>query len=328
MKRLILLAMGLMLLSVSAEARTYKLAMIPWMAWSPANVAEAKGFWKEQGVDVKVVVCTNPLQLFTVFKEKRVDIIFNMIGTGIGYHMNGLPVHIIAETDWSYGGDKIVIKNDLENPAIRSKPIGVYENSPAVLYFLDKYLSGAGHKLPDIRIAEMEADSLASHFIAGYFNVIVCYEPEASRAKNNGKGKIAATSADYEGVIPEGMIALDDMLGAIPKEDLAKILKGWVNAVKWSKDTANSKEYFDILKQQTFKDQKYSDGELTTMLANVRIHDLKTMTERNKDGGGTIAYLQDLKHFLQENKLLKKDFTPKDLFDNRAIIEALSSVKE
>lgn len=323
MKRLIMLAIGLMLFSVSAEAKTYKLAMIPWISWSPANVAEAKGFWKEQGVDVKVVVCTNPLQLFTVFKEKRVDIIFNMIGTGIGYYMNGLPVHIIAETDWSYGGDKIVIKNDLETPAIRNKPMGVYENSPAVLYFLDKYLSGTGHKLPDIRIAEMEADSLASHFIAGYFNVIVCYEPEASRAKNNGKGKIAATSADYEGIIPEGMIAFDDMLGAIPKEDLAKILKGWIKAVKWSQDTANSKEYFDILKQHTFKEQKYSDTELTAMLADVRVHDVKMLAERNKDGGGTIAYLQDLKRFLQENKLLKKDFSTKDVFDNKVIIDAL-----
>ena len=44
--------------------------------------------------------------------------------------------------------------------------------------------------------------------------------------------------------------------GNVP-EDLVKILKGWIKAVKWSQSPDNAKEYFDILKQQTFKDQKY-----------------------------------------------------------------------
>ncbi len=323
MKRLILLTIGMLLLSASAEAKIYKLAMIPWIAWSPASVAEAKGFWKEEGIDVKVVVCSNILQLFTLFNEKRVDIIFNMIGTGVGYHMNGLPVRIIAETDWSFGGDKIILKKDADITAIRGKPIGIYQNSPATLYFLDKYLSGINQKLSDIRLAEMEPDSLASHFIAGYFNVIVCYEPEASRAAKNGKGKAAATSADYEGVIPEGMIALEEMLAAIPKEDLVKILKGWIKAVKWTRQPDNVKEYFDIMKQQVFKDQNYSDSDLTKMLTDVRIHDVNMLIERSRDGGGTITYLHDLKRFLNENNLLKKNFVPKELFDNRAIVDGL-----
>jgi NitT/TauT family transport system substrate-binding protein len=323
MKRLILLTIGMLLLSASAEAKTYKLAMLQRIAWSPATAAEAKGFWTDEGVDVKVVVCANTLQLFTVFKEKRVDIVFDMIGTGVGYYMNGLPVRIIAETDWSHGGDKIIVKKDTDITAIKGKPIGIYQNSPATLYFLDKYLSGINQKISDIRLAEMEPDSLASHFIAGYFNVIVCYEPEASRAEKNGKGKVVATSANYEGVIPEGMIALEEILAAIPKEDLVKILKGWVKAVKWTQQPDNAKEYSEIMRQHLFKDQKYSDSELTAMLTDVRIHDAKVQTERNKDGGGAILYLQDLKRFLEENKLLKKDFAPKEIFDNRAIVEAL-----
>ncbi len=323
MKQLTLLVIGMLLLSASAEAKTYKIAMLQWIAWSPTNVAEVKGFWKDEGIDVKVVVCSNALQLFTLFNEKRVDIIFDMIGSGVGYYMNGLPVRIIAETDWSHGGDKVILKKDADITKIKGKPVGIYQNSPATLYFMDKYLSGINQKISDIRFAEMEPDSLASHFIAGYFNVIVCYEPEASRAEKNGKGKTVATSADYEGVIPEGMIALEEMLRAIPKEDLVKILKGWVKAVKWSQQPENAKEYFEIMRQHLFKDQKYSDSELTAMLADVRIHDVKMLTERSRDGGGTMAYLQELKRFADENKLLKKDFAPKELFDNRAIIEAL-----
>jgi NitT/TauT family transport system substrate-binding protein len=329
MKRLICLTIGfILLLGSAAYARTYKIAMLNWAAWSPANVAETKGFWKDQGLDVKVIVCTSPLQLFTLFKESRIDIAFDMIGNSIGYYMNGLPVRIIAETDWSYGSDKIIVKKDIDLAGLKGKPVGVYANSPAILYFLNRYLSGTGQKISDIRIAEMEADTLASHFIAGYFSMVVCYDPEATRAERDGKGRSAATSASYDGILPEGMIALEDTLAAIPKDDLVRILKGWIKAVSWSRNPSNLKEYMEILGQQTFKDKKHSETELKEMLSGVRIHDLRMQTERNTDGGGLALYLDDVKRFLEENRMLKKEFTPKAIFDNRAIMEAVKSEKE
>jgi len=329
MKRLLFLIFGFIVLSGgAADAKTYKIAILNRAAWSPANVAEAKGFWKDQGIDIKVIVCANPLQLFTLFKENRIDIAFDLIGNSIGYYMNGLPVRIIAETDWSYGSDKIIVKKDIDPAVLKSKPVGVHANTPAILYFLNRYLSGAGQKMSDIRIAEMEADTLASHFIAGYFGMIACYDPEATRAEKDGKGKTAASSASYEGIIPEGMIALEDTLTAIPKDDLVRILKGWIKAVKWSQNPSNLKEYLDIMGQQTLKDKKYSETELKNMLSGFRIHDLRMQTERNADGGGLALYLDDVKRFLEENRMLKKDFSPKAIFDNRAIIEAVKSEKE
>ncbi len=329
MKRLLFLMFGFILLFGStAYARTYKIAMLNRAAWSPANVAESKGFWKDQGLDVKVIICANPLQLFMLFKENRIDIAFDMIGNSIGYYMNGLPVRIIAETDWSYGSDKIIVKKDIDPAVLKSKPVGVHANTPAILYFLNRYLSGTGQKISDIRVAEMEADTLASHFIAGYFSMIVCYDPEAARAEQNGKGKSVVSSASYDGIIPEGMIALEDTLTAIPKDDLVKILKGWIKAVTWSKNPSNLKEYLDIMGQQTFKDKKYSETELKDMLSGFRIHDLRMQTERNADGGGLALYLDDVKRFLEENRMLKKDFSPKAIFDNRPIMEAVKSEKE
>ncbi len=124
----------ILLFGGAAYARTYKIAMLNRAAWSPVNVAEAKGFWKDQGLDVKVIVCANPLQLFTLFKENRIDIAFDMLGNSIGYYMNGLPVRIIAETDWSYGSDKIVVKKDIDPAVLKSKPVGVHANTPAIFW--------------------------------------------------------------------------------------------------------------------------------------------------------------------------------------------------
>ena len=36
------------------------IGVIPWIGWTPFVVAEEKGFFKDEGLDVKVVVFSNP----------------------------------------------------------------------------------------------------------------------------------------------------------------------------------------------------------------------------------------------------------------------------
>jgi hypothetical protein len=136
---------------------------------------------------------------------------------------------------------------------------------------------------------------------------------------------VVATSATYAGSILEGMLSLKDNLATIPPADLAGIFKGWVQAVAWSQNPANWKEYMDILNTRTFKgSQSYSEKDLQEMMAAVRIHDPQTQLARNQTGGGLSAYLQDLKAFLTTNNLLKKNFTPEEIFDNKTIVDVLS----
>ena len=76
----------------------------------------------------------------------------------------------------------------------------------------------------DIETVELEPEVLADNFIAGRFDVIVNYDPQALRAEREGDGQVAATSASYEGVIPKGLVARADVLESIPEVDLSKII--------------------------------------------------------------------------------------------------------
>ncbi|MBD3308533.1 hypothetical protein GF339_19055 [candidate division KSB3 bacterium] len=329
MKRMILIivmiACGLMSTQEMVQARTYKIASASWIAWSPAHVADVKGFWEDQGLDVRLVTIANPQENMNLFQRKLVDITFEMIGTAVGLYLDGLPVRILAETDWSHGGDKIIVKQDLETTELQGKPIGVYFDFPPVTYFLNQYLSSIGLQFSDTRIIEMEPDALADHFINDRFGIIVCFDPEARRAEEEGNGKVVATSATYPGSIPEGMIILEDTLQEIPEADLIKIFNGWIKAVEWSQNPANWQEYMEILNTQTFpNDPPYSEDVLREMLAAVRIHDTQTMLARNQDGGGLETYLEDLKTFLAANEMLTKDFTVQDIFANDVIVRTIS----
>ena len=327
MKRVLCTCLFVSLMFVNVSyARTYKIATVAWAGWSPANVADVKGFWKEEGIDVKVYTTANPLEALNLFRNKLVDIAFDMVGSMVGLYMDGLPISIIAETNWSHGGDKIIVKSDLDVAELKGKPIGVYFSQPSVLYFLNQYLSTIGLQASEARIIEMEADVLTEHFIAGRFGMIVAYDPHALRAVKEGNGKIVATSASYEGVIPEGMMALTDVLNEIPENDLKKILKGWVTAAEWIQDEANWGEYMEILNNYTFEnDPPYSEQELKQMVNAVRIHGADMLRLRNQNGGGLQKYLADLKTFLTLNDILKEDFTVEGIFHNTPIMDILQN---
>jgi NitT/TauT family transport system substrate-binding protein len=313
-----------MMFPLAAHADIYKIAIQAWTGFAPANVADVKGFWKSEGVNVKTVVIKNPQQALEMFREGRIHFIFDMIGTGIGMYMDGVPLVILAETDWSNGGDKLIVKKDLDARALKGKPIGVYYNKPSINYFLNKYLESINVKFSDIRPVEIELAELTEKFISGVFDIIVSYDPEALRAERGGNGKLAATSASYEGCIPEGMMALESSLEKIPQEDLKKIFRGWIKAVQWIEDPANWKEYMDILNNHTFKgDSPHPENDLKEMVGAVKLHPTATLYERNMAGGGLQTYLNELKLFLKANKMLTKDFDPDKIFQNKAIMGAL-----
>jgi NitT/TauT family transport system substrate-binding protein len=94
------------------------------------------------------------------------------------------------------------------------------------------------------------------------------------------------------------------------------------------KNRDNWNEYKQILNERTFEGEiPYSDKDLREMFDSVSIHDSKTQLERNRDGGGLHVYLKDLRSFLAENGMLKKDFTPETIFDNRAIVTTLQGMQ-
>ncbi|MBF0495700.1 MAG: ABC transporter substrate-binding protein [Deltaproteobacteria bacterium] len=327
MKRLILTIVLLLVVTGVAQARVYKIGMVHWIAFSPLNVAEVKGIWKGLGVEVQVVNFSSNQKLNAALEEKGIDIALDMMGSWVGMYLDGIPLRIIGETDWSNGGDKIIAKKNLELNKIKDTTIGVYLDKPSVTYFLNQYLSQNGLKLADANIVELPPDALANNFIAGRIKIIVDYDPEALRAERKGNGQVVATSAQYPGCIPEGFVVRTDILENLPPNDLAKILKGWITAVKWTRDPKNWNEYQQILNEKTFEgDLPYSENDLKEMLNAVSIHDPKTQLARNMNGGGLQTYLKNLKEFLAANGFLKKGYKPEELFNNKMIVEVLKTV--
>ena len=181
-------------------------------------------------------------------------------------------------------------------------------------------------RVADFELWEAPPETLVSKFIANDLQMIMAYDPLATVAVERGAGRVVATSADYPGSVPEGMLMLRATYQKSSKEDLKNIIRGWAKAVDWSVKPANWQEYQQILNERTFAgDDPHSEDELKKMLSEVKIHLPRQMFERNKTGGATGVFIEDMHSFLKTNDELKRDFSVEDVFDNRIVEKALKN---
>ncbi len=327
MKGLIMLALLSSLgLSVgSVHAKTYKVGLSAWSGYSPANVADVKGFWKAQGLDVAVFMLPGNPAVQKALIQQRIDIAVDITGFWVERVMEGIPVTVLAEIDWSNGGDKIMLRKGVTPEALKGLLIGTYDDTSASLLFLHRFLKDHGLKIADVTRAVFETSELPKRMRTTNMAAIVCYDPYALEVEQDGTAELGTSTAAYPGSIADSIAMRTEVLQAMPREDVVKFLKGWIQATEWIKDEANWSEYAQILNQKMYQaDPPLADDVLRGILTGVKIHDAAMLRQQHQPGSGIFLYLQDLKAALIENQLLKKDFTPEALVDTSFLLEALA----
>ncbi|HYE03917.1 MAG TPA: ABC transporter substrate-binding protein [Planctomycetota bacterium] len=314
----LLVALG----AVAGEAREYTIGMSPWIAWAPMHVAESRGIWERLGVRVRVVNHLGEQEHIAAVAGGRVDLTMEMIGSVVGLVQDGTPMTILAELDWSHGGDKLIARTT--DALARGSTIGVYRDDPAILMFLSEVLRGRGLALADIVLAEYDCDALVAQFIAGRLPAIAVYDPHTLVAIRDGGGVAIASSAIPVGCMPEGLAGRQDLVAAIPRADLARIILGWMLACDWCARDANWADYARIVNQRTFDGAEHGEEDLRAMLSVVRLHDAATLRERHADDGGLRGFVGACERLLVDNQRLVRPFTAAGMIDTAALDEALA----
>ncbi len=151
----------IMLLTCTATAGTYKIGTVSWAGFSPANVADAKGFWKNYGQDVQVILYTSNTDMKTALENKRIDFALDVPGVWVKSYMNGIPITILAEIEWSCGGDKVILKKGTDPKTLKGDSIGVFSDS--VILLLHRYLRDRELQVSDFKVIEMDTETLANN---------------------------------------------------------------------------------------------------------------------------------------------------------------------
>ncbi|MDK2126211.1 ABC transporter substrate-binding protein [Parachitinimonas caeni] len=324
------LALSVCALLMPAQAKTViRVGMPPQIGYSPLNVADAKGYWKEQGIKVEVVPYDDSQAVGKALASGEIDVGADLIGNWVGLQMQGLPIKIVAETQWSNGDQKLLIKSGQEIGKLKGQTVGINDKQVAQLFLLSKYLNSKGMRLADFKLVEQNPERLTDAFVKGQVQVAVLSDLFANDAIRRGNGLALVDSASYSGIMPQGFAANPQAMKELREDQWVKFFVGWLKAVNWIRGP-NFKwgEYRDLLNAKTFKNfSAEGDAAMMDMLSGVKFLGVYEQIKRNGELGGLEYYLRDVLRFMKENGYIKNEPDHQTLLDTTHFQKALQAFK-
>jgi NitT/TauT family transport system substrate-binding protein len=248
-----------------------------WMPWASAQVAEQKGFWKEEGLDVTVTNFIDYDNFLSAIRQKKFDLNMMMLGNAVEFIAEGQPISILYQNDWSNGGDKFILsKKTADVRTLKGKKIGLYSNTAPVGVFLEQVLAKNSLKITDVSIRQIsKPESLGKVLEQGLFAGAVIYDPFATEIVKAKSGRQIYTTADFPGVMPEGIVVSNEFQKSHP-EAVSKFMRAWFRALAWQLDPKNAAEFNRIALKYTMVDGTTKEADLPELIKGGKVHSTKS----------------------------------------------------
>lgn len=215
-----------------ANADTITIAHSTWVGYGPLYIARDKGFFKENGVDVDLVIMEDPKERFPTLMADQIQMIASTVDTALLYMKKPDDYQYVVAIDDSDGGDGIVANKDIKTVAdLKGKQVAVNEGSVSEFY-LNVLLAKAGIKESDLNIVNMTAGDAGGAFVSKRVDAAVTWEPWLSKGKATDHGHLLVDSSTTPGLITDALIAKTSWVQAHQKE-VAGIVKAWNEAVAY-----------------------------------------------------------------------------------------------
>lgn len=217
------------------EHKTFNIAIASWVGFAPFYIAEEKGFFKEEGVSVKILKIEDQGARRSAFNSGEIQGMVDTLDSFANGVPQGLRGTMALKIDDSFGGDGIVVKKEINSiKDLKGKTVAYTQGLPPQ-FFLLYLLKKNGLTSKDIQSLYMDAGDAGAAFVAGKVDAAVTWEPWLSTAKETGFGKVLLTSMDAPGLITDIFIINND-IRETRKEDTRKVLRAWFKSLEFIAD--------------------------------------------------------------------------------------------
>jgi len=170
-------------LTQGSESKTVSIAVNPWIGSGLYYVAEEKGFFTLNNVDVELTDFLDGAVGKQLIASGNVDAIASLTPeTSVLLADAGVDAKIIAITDLSTGADGIIVDgsiNSLED--LRGKKVAFESGSPSQ-FFLEYLLQEVGMSSDDLQVVDTPSPDAGAAFVAGAVDAAVTWEPWISQS--------------------------------------------------------------------------------------------------------------------------------------------------
>ena len=286
------LAATLMFASTAAAAEPLKVAHSTWVGYGPFYIAQEKGFFEQEGLEVELVLMEDVKTRMPALAAGRIDAAATTVDTVLNFYSDKRPFRYLFAVDDSKGGDGIVANNEIRAVAdLKGRKIAFTEGSVSQFY-LSVLLKEAGLSLKDIEMVNMTAGDAGAAFVAGRVDAAVTWEPWLTRGEQAEHGHVLADSSTTPGLITDIIVTTTEKLAA-RAADFQAFYRAWVKAIEWRKaneadadaimaqgvggwlekadvfkETRSGVVYYDAAMNEAFIGKPSAPGAITRTIAN------------------------------------------------------------
>jgi len=179
-----------------------KIAINIWPGYSYVFLAQEKGFFKKNGVDVDLVLTKEYSEAQELYKNGDVDGIFEVYSDTLFHNAEGYPTKVVYVVDYSDAGDVIIGKPDFDISEIKGKRIGIDKINRFSHLFALKGLEKLGVEEVDLAFVSVPALYILNALEEDLIDAGHTWEPIKSMALERGY-KIILDAGDVPGIITD-----------------------------------------------------------------------------------------------------------------------------
>src|SRR5256712_4609993 len=211
---------------------TIHIASSTWTGYALIYLANAKGIWKNHGLDVNFKDVEDPNDRFIALTAGRLEGMASTVDAFARQPSNGVAAVEVFPIDASVGGDGILAKNTIQTVAdLKGKTIGVNQGSVSE-WFLAQVLEKNGLHLSDVKEQNLTSGAAGAAFVASKLDVAVTWEPWLSKAKARTDGHILVSSKQYPDLIMDSFAFRKDFAQKYP-DTVKDFMKAYYDAFNW-----------------------------------------------------------------------------------------------
>jgi len=219
-------------------AKTLKLAHSTWVGYGPFYIARDKGYFDEEGVDVKLIIMENTSLKMGALMAGKVDAVASTADEFPIYMKPGNLMYYILAVDNSKGGDGIVSSKDIKTVSdLKGKKVACEVGSVSQ-FFLNALLREVNLTQNDINMINMTATDAGVAFVAQRVDAAVTWEPHLSQGASKEHGHILIDSSQRPGLIVDVVAVLEETMKNREAE-LKAFVRAWQRALDFIEEDPN-----------------------------------------------------------------------------------------
>ncbi len=225
---------GLLVLLMRAPQEPLRIGMNAWPGYEFLYLAQQKGFYREAGVEVRLVEFNSLSDARRAYERGQIDGLGTTVIEVLQARSHpGRNLQIVDVIDYSDGADVILAKPTLTGKeSLRGARVGVELGSLGV-YVLVRALEEQGLTLKDITAISLDQLSMRQAYENGELDALVTYPPISIAMMKDGKAVPVYTTAKIPGEVVD-VIAIDEKMVREHTAAVRKLLNAFRRAVDYA----------------------------------------------------------------------------------------------